>query len=289
MRYGRISGLTLGTSYTFIVRATSAGGPSAASNAVTAAPQAPIGPVTNIKVAAVPGQVTVTWDPPALPAGRSALEYQADIVSVDNPNSSGEICTVHPGWGEPLICVYNGAPAGEQLEVQIGAWDEYGQLGLLTEKIQVTVPFPVPATVPASHGALIPGAGSSDKVVAGKSMVVTGTGYRPGSTVQLVIYSTPQVLTSVVADGGGSFTVTVPVPAGLAAGQHTLVASGVDSSGNARYMNLPVTVSKSGVATLSGRRLASTGTDVTVPLLGGVAALAVGGGLIMASRRRAAA
>jgi LPXTG-motif cell wall-anchored protein len=106
------------------------------------------------------------------------------------------------------------------------------------------------------------------------------------------VYSEPQVLTSVVADASGNFTVTVTVPAGLAPGSHTLVASGVDTLGNARYTTLPVTVSAAGVATVAkvaGPRLASTGADVTLPLLGGLGALTVGGGLILASRRRAAA
>ena len=77
--------------------------------------------------------------------------------------------------------------------------------------------------------------------------------------------------------------VTVTVPAGLAAGQHTLVASGVDTLGNQRFTTLAVTVSASG-----GARLAYTGTDVLVPALGGLAAVVVGAGLIVARRRLAA-
>jgi LPXTG-motif cell wall-anchored protein len=233
----------------------------------------------------VPGKVTVTWDPPALPTGRGVIGYQADILSVQERPNAGNIC--QPPLGE-RVCVATDVLPGEEFEVQVGAFDEYGQPGVASEFIRVTVPFPVPATVPASHGVLTPDAGSSDKVVAGKTVVVKGTGYRPGSTVQILMYSEPQVLTSVVADGGGNFTVTVTVPAGLAPGQHTLVASGVDLSGNARYTTLPVTVSKEGVATVASRRLAATGADVTVPAIAGIAALAVGAGLIGASRRRSA-
>ena len=71
------------------------------------------------------------------------------------------------------------------------------------------------------------------------------------------------------------------MPAGLAAGTHTLVAAGVDSLGNPRYVNLDVTVTAGG-----GVRLANTGADVTVPALGGIAVLGLGAGLIVAARRR---
>jgi LPXTG-motif cell wall-anchored protein len=75
----------------------------------------------------------------------------------------------------------------------------------------------------------------------------------------------------------------VTVPAGLSAGNHTLVASGVDANGVARYVTLPVTVTGAGTASL-----AYTGADVTLPAIGGLVAVAVGGGLILASRRRSA-
>ena len=96
-------------------------------------------------------------------------------------------------------------------------------------------------------------------MVPGKTVTVTGSGYAPFSTVTLAIYSTPQVLTTVVTDASGNFTATVTVPAGLAAGSHTLVASGVDSSGALRYVNLAVTVHGDAPAAPT---LAYTGADV---------------------------
>jgi LPXTG-motif cell wall-anchored protein len=80
----------------------------------------------------------------------------------------------------------------------------------------------------------------------------------------------------VVADVNGNFTVTVTVPADLAPGQHTLVASGVDTMGNLRFVTLPVTVTG----------LAYTGADIAVPAIGGLAALTAGGALIFVARRR---
>jgi titin len=49
-------------------------------------------------------------------------------------------------------------------------------------------------------------------------------------------------------------------------------------------VNLVVTVTADG-----GAKLANTGADVTLPALGGIAALGLGAGLIAVSRRRSAA
>jgi len=80
----------------------------------------------------------------------------------------------------------------------------------------------------------------------------------------------------------------VTVPAGLAAGQHTLVASGVDIHGDQRFVTLPVTVSAAGVAKVtSTKKLAYTGADVVPPAIGGLVAVVLGTGLIVLRRRAA--
>ena len=141
----------------------------------------------------------------------------------------------------------------------------------------------VPTAVPTKDGDLVRPAGQSGSVAAGSTVRVTGGGYLPGSTVTLIAYSTPQVLTTTVADGSGNIDVTVTIPAGLAAGNHTLVAAGVDAQGNTHYLTLPITVT--GGTTGSGG-LAYTGADIAVPAIGGLAALAIGGGLVLAGRRK---
>src|SRR4051794_16099222 len=110
-------------------------------------------------------------------------------------------------------------------------------------------------------------------------MKVSGSGYAAFSTVTVLIYSEPQVLTTVVTDAAGSFDVEVTVPQGLAAGQHTLVASGVDPTGVMRNLTLTVTVSGGGAATL-----AYTGADVVLPTIGGLLAVLAGAGLLLVAR-----
>ena len=254
------------------MRATSSVGPSADSNAVQGTPAKPVGAPIGLTVTRDQGKVTASWSAPTDAGSYDVAGYDLGIFTSE---MGDQFCST---TATVFTCTADAQP-GDGWSINVTAYDTEGNPG--TRSAAVAVPFST--TVPASNGALTPGAGSSSKVVAGKTMVVSGTGYQPGSTVTVLIYSSPQVLTTVVADASGNFTVTVTVPAGLAAGEHTLVASGVDTLGNQRFTTLAVTVSASG-----GARLAYTGTDVLVPALGGLAAVVVGAGLIVVRRRSVA-
>jgi titin len=87
----------------------------------------------------------------------------------------------------------------------------------------------------------------------------------------------------------------VGVPAGLEAGHHTLVASGLDTSGTLRYLTLPVQVPAKAREKSTGNdgstgsgTLAYTGFDLIAPLTGGGAAVVLGAGLMVLARRRKA-
>ena len=269
---GTVTGLTNKQTYDLVVRATSSAGPSADSNAVQGTPAKPVGAPIGLTVTRDQGKVTASWSAPTVAGSYDVAGYDLGIFTSE---MGDQFCST---TATVFTCTADAKP-GEGWSINVTAYDTEGNPG--TRSAAVAVPFST--TVPASNGSLTPGAGSSSKVVAGKTMVVSGTGYQPGSTVTVLIYSSPQVLTTVVADASGNFTVTVTVPAGLAAGEHTLVASGVDTLGNQRFTTLAVTVSASG-----GARLAYTGTDVLVPALGGLAAVVVGAGLIVVRRRSAA-
>ena len=288
-RVGTVSGLTNAQSYDIVVRATSAAGPSASTNAVEATPAKPIGAPAGLAVTTTPGKVTASWSAPSVAGTFPVGGYAAVIFQPETENADGAGGLLCETTAAVFTCTGD-ADFGTEWQVIVFAVDSEGNPGESAEPVATGV-IPFPATVPTSNGSLTPGAGSSDKVEAGKTMVVSGTGYQPGSTVTVLIYSEPQVLTTVVADASGNFTATVTVPAGLAPGQHTLVASGVDTLGNQRFTTLAVTVSAAGTATVTVTvpKLASTGADVGLPLAGGIVALALGGGLIVASRRRSAA
>ena len=291
-----LDGLTNGTTYTISVRGIApvndpdlgedvyvdVAGP--ASTPATFTPYKSIGAPASPTVAVGPSSLKISWAAPTV-AGTYALagyEVLADLPAAPGAQS----------WSPTTICKTDAATtsctapikAGRAYTIEVHALDAEGHGSEATPVTSDVVPDPaVPAAVPTKNGDLTLPAGAKSTVAPGKTMTVSGSGYAPNSTVTLAIYSTPQVLTTVVTDASGNFTATVTVPAGLAAGNHTLVASGVDSSGNVRYVNLAVTVSGSGAATL-----AYTGADVVLPAIGGLVAVAVGGGLIVASRRRSA-
>jgi len=67
---------------------------------------------------------------------------------------------------------------------------------------------------------------SADTLRAGDALTVTGVGFPAGSQVTVTVNSTPAVLGTTLAGPTGAFSVSGTVPAGLAAGAHTVVATG---------------------------------------------------------------
>lgn len=68
------------------------------------------------------------------------------------------------------------------------------------------------------------------------------------------------VLGTATTDANGGFTKQVTIPATLAAGQHNLVASGVDTAGNIHQIRMPVTIT---VTSTSSGHLPVTGAPIT--------------------------
>jgi titin len=277
-----VSGLTNGTTYAVRVRGVSDNsGNGTASAPKSGTPYKPIGAPGTPTVVAGPSSLKVSWTAPTA-AGTYPLSKYVVMIPVSHGESGGPESVCETTTTQCTFAV----KAGVDYPVWVLAVDNHDNDGLEAGPVNSgVVPAPtVPATVPTKNGDLTLPAGATSTVAAGKTMTISGSGYAPNSTVALAIYSTPQVLTTVVTDASGNFTATVTVPAGLAAGSHTLVASGVDSSGNVRFVNLAVTVSASGSAS-GGARLAYTGADVALPLAVGIGALALGGGLIVVRRR----
>ena len=276
-----LSGLTNGTTYSIEVRGVSATvGVGAASTAVTGTPALPNGAPAHVVVTPGPSSYVVTWDAPTTAGTFPVAGY--DVVW-SGGQMGGILCENVP-VSAARRCVGAAVP-GSSYTVSVFAVDSQGNWGDPSADVPVgTVAEPtVPAAAPTSTERLTLPAGQTDSVTAGKQVTLSGSGYLPNSTITLIAYSSPQVLTSVVTDATGSFTVTVTVPDGLESGHHTLVASGVDPTGAVRYVTLPVTVT--GGTTGSGG-LAYTGFDVALPLTGGLIALVVGAVLMVAARRR---
>lgn len=158
----------------------------------------------------------------------------------------------------------------------------YGDPEFLYPTLQVTIGAAAPAA-PAACGTncqvIAPGSTLTPGGVAIAPGVVRNLalyGYLPFEQVKLVLHSTPQTLGTFTADANGIVVVSFKVPAGTAAGDHTLKVTRADGS----------VVSYAVKIAAAGKQLASTGADVTVPLVGGTALLLAGGGALFLSRRR---
>jgi hypothetical protein len=123
---------------------------------------------------------------------------------------------------------------------------------------------------------------SSTTTSPGGSVQISGSGFVPGTTVQLLLFSSPVSLGTVQANGAGAITASVTIPANTPPGQHTLQAVGQAGSGGTLTLMAQIMVAGSG-AQSSG--LASTGAQIG--LIAGVGvALVVAGFLITAGSRR---
>lgn len=277
---GSLTGLTNGRSYTIAVRSVAANGAhSDASAPQTATAHRPIGAPGDVAVThTASGGLRITWT--ASPAD-GTFPIAGYGVGWNGGQMGGPLCN---SSADVLTCDVAAAdvPTSSLYWVTVSAFDAAGNPGRVSDQVTANG---VPSAVPTTDGDLVRPAGESGPVMSGSTVRITGSGYAPNSTVTLIIYSTPQVLATTVADGDGNIDVTVTVPDGLAAGDHTLVAAGVDAAGNAHYLTLPITVS-TGTA---DAQLPDTGASVALPAIGGLSALAFGGGLLFAARRRGAA
>jgi len=111
---------------------------------------------------------------------------------------------------------------------------------------------------------------------------VHGYGFKPGSTVDIWVFSTPHKLGSLTVAADGSFSGMLRLPASIEAGTHTIQVNGVTATQQTTSVSVGLRVSA------AAPRLASTGGDVTwLPL----AALLIGTGttLLVINRRRLSA
>lgn len=258
------------------------------SNPSTSAPtqttqpeKATVPAVRDIKASVGTSSILVTWNAPV--DSSSVVAYQAFANPV-GAQSSGEMVACFVA-ADARSCRL-GVEAGRAYLVGVFGIDKDKETGEAGDFVTTTV-VPAPATAatpPAGNTSLKKADGSAiSNVTAGQKMTLRGEGYLPFSTVALYVYSTPTFLGNVTADKDGRFTVDVTIPASLANGEHSLVASGVDFNGNSYVMRSDFTV---GAAGAQQAKLPFTGASVALPLLGGLVAVGVGGGLLVAARRR---
>lgn len=119
----------------------------------------------------------------------------------------------------------------------------------------------------------------------GGSVHVSGSGFKPGSTADLWLFSTPVLLGEPAVDRHGDFAATYAIPASTPAGAHTLQINGLSADGELRTAITGVVLEAAQAAApgaapaaTAGSGLASTGSDAASALIAG----GIAGALLLA-------
>jgi len=131
---------------------------------------------------------------------------------------------------------------------------------------------------------------SSQNVAPGGDITVSGSGFKPGSTVEVTL-SDGTVLGTALVGADGSFSGVFKIPANKS-GQFRVLASGVDPNNDPFVLSSALTAAPGGTPAPGGRanppggRLARTGINPLATTGAGLALAAAGLGLTLAARRR---
>ena len=142
--------------------------------------------------------------------------------------------------------------------------------------------YALPSTLEQTGG----GAGC----VPGSPVTFTVDGAAPGAEVTFVFESDPVVLGVATADATGAAVLETSWPDTASEGAHTVTAQGLDGDGNALDLAFGATCSVAGEAGAAGAgALARTGSDALPVTQVAVVLVAIGGLVLLAAHRRAAA
>jgi LPXTG-motif cell wall-anchored protein len=148
--------------------------------------------------------------------------------------------------------------------------------------------FPPGVAVPTTT--TVPGAPvnvNTPSVAAGGQLTVSGSGWKPNSTVQIILNSTPVGLGTANVNVEGNFSKVVTIPADTAPGAHTIVLVGTNAAGIARQVSRAITVTAAtGTGTGGTGELPRTGSPAFPMTLVGVTLMAAGLLLVLSQRRR---
>jgi LPXTG-motif cell wall-anchored protein len=202
---------------------------------------------------------------------------EIQVVNAVDPAADGS-------WTVPLTVPANHPPGTYDLVSICTTY--YGDPEFLYPPLEVTIGAAAPAApaAPATCGTNCQVVAPGATLTPGTAAVAPGVlrnlalyGYLPFERVKLVLHSTPRTLGTFTADANGIVVVQFRAPAGTPAGDHSLKVTRADGS----VVSYPIRIAAS-------KQLASTGADVTVPLVVGTGLLLAGGGALFLSRRRGA-
>lgn len=188
------------------------------------------------------------------------------VEGLDGPR----IPELRPGTGTLLV---DGEPQVVDRTVDKGAVVLSGDG--FTVSLQPLTPAGAAADVNETNGRFT--------VAEGGAVRVAGTGFRPGSTVDVWMFSTPYLLGVATVEADGTFTAAFPLPSGAVVGEHTVQLNGVGPDDAVRSLAAGIEVRSAPVA--AAPRLAATGSDPTSLLALEALVLAMGAALLVLRRR----
>jgi hypothetical protein len=177
------------------------------------------------------------------------LAYPAPNAAIENSNVDGSLPKLK---AQEAVSVENGLAtefsietsdsntgyvvSGDDWEVALAAADENG----------------TPLNLDDSGNIIL----NSDRYVS-----FSGTGYAPGSSVKVWMFSDPTSVTQVTADASGDFKGLAQIPADLPDGEHTLQLNGVNKDGQIRSVAMGVLIAPVAAPVLPAVPSAITGLD----------------------------
>jgi hypothetical protein len=114
---------------------------------------------------------------------------------------------------------------------------------------------------------------STNFIGLGGSLIVSGEGFRPLSTVSVQLHSTPVSLGSLTSDTSGSVDGSVKIPDSVAVGTHELELTGLNADGMPRLLTATVQIGSKSVSSSGMSGWFWVGIGLLVAVLMVIAAL----------------
>ena len=319
-----VTGLPGGRPVTFRVRATNDLGTGAWSTPVAATPTGPAAAPTVTRVEAGSRTLTVSFDAPERDGGTPVTGYEYSLdggpwtavaasplrltglvngtshqvrvraVTEVGPGAASAAAAGVPAAAPVLVGDGSGPAARPELApTQTRAWVDGAPVDVDVsvsadgQRVVRGAGFGVALGAVDQHGTRLP-VDTQGRVVADRGGLVTvaGTGFAPGELVDVWLFSQPVLLGSVPVGVDGTFVARLPLPAGIAVGEHTVQLNGTTADGTLASVATGLVVRAAVADGPAAGALAATGSSTGPVALLGLWLLLAGAVAVVVAHRR---